>query len=124
MPKTVLVVDDHPATVELVSLWLETSGYRALKAYGGNQALDIIGREKPDLVLSDINMPIIDGYEVLRQARHGGYKGPFVFMSTKDQKDAGCNDADGYLTKPFLTDDLKKAVESALIGEAGETGIR
>ena len=119
MPQTILVVDDQRSTVDLVSSVLEGVGYRVLKAYGGTQALDVIGRESPDLVLSDIMMPDIDGYEVLRQARCGGYRGPFVFMSAGKNEDDVRKVGSAYLKKPFGVEDLQKTIANVLIGEAG-----
>ncbi len=123
MPHTILVVDDESTTITLTSTVLEAAGYRVLKAYGGTQALDILERENPDLVLSDIMMPVIDGYDLLRRAREEGYKGPFVFMSAgKSEEEVKEKGAAAYLKKPFGMKALQDTV-SSLIGEAEPTDL-
>lgn len=64
MSKKVLIVDDDPATVDLVEQWLTRQGHQVSKAFDGLDALVFIRREKPDLVVLDIMMPEINGYDV------------------------------------------------------------
>ena len=67
---TILVVDDEPLNVKLLAVKLGAAGYRVLKAYGGQEALNVIESDSPDLVLLDIMMPGMDGYEVIRRLRN------------------------------------------------------
>jgi len=69
MTRKVLVVDDNPVSRELIREVLEDSGRRVLEAENGEEALKKIAEEKPDIVLLDIQLPIYDGYEVLRRVR-------------------------------------------------------
>src|SRR5262249_20206664 len=69
MTSTVLVVDDTPQNVKLLADLLTGKGYRAITAASGRQALDMIERERPDLVLLDVVMPEMSGYEVCRKIR-------------------------------------------------------
>lgn len=63
---TVLVVDDQPDTADSMAMWLELAGHRALRAYTGREALRVAASERPDVVLLDITLPDISGYEVAR----------------------------------------------------------
>jgi two-component system, cell cycle response regulator DivK len=69
MTARILIAEDHPASLELMRYLLEASGYSVLIAADGAAALEIARREPPDLVICDLQMPHIDGYEVLRQMR-------------------------------------------------------
>jgi len=107
-PKTrVLVVDDAPDVVKMLSLMLRTRGFEVLKAYRGIEGFKVAKRELPDVVLLDIMMPDIDGYEVYRRLRlEEETKGiPVIFVSAKGEdedvaKGLSCG-AQGYIVKPF-----------------------
>ncbi|MBW7864821.1 MAG: response regulator [Candidatus Hydrogenedens sp.] len=68
-PKTILVVDDEPDVVSLLETTLRSEGFNVLAAYDGISALDLCATEKPDLVLLDIMMPMMSGYEVCEQIK-------------------------------------------------------
>src|SRR5947209_7251987 len=67
--KTVLVVDDEPTIADVVARYLERDGYRALTAAGGQDAIEIADRERPDLVILDVMMPGLDGLGVMAVLR-------------------------------------------------------
>ncbi len=67
--KRILVVDDEKDIVEIICDLLKGDGYRTLAAYDGDQALQMIGREPPDLVILDIKMPVVDGFAVIETVR-------------------------------------------------------
>ncbi|GAI43054.1 unnamed protein product, partial [marine sediment metagenome] len=67
--KKILIVDDRSEVVELVKVTLEGEGYQTIDASDGREALEKIGKEKPDLILLDIIMPKMDGFEVLRNLK-------------------------------------------------------
>ena len=69
MPDKVLIVDDDVQTLRLVGLMLERQGYKILAANSGNQALQMARTEQPDVIILDIMMPDMDGYEVIRRLR-------------------------------------------------------
>ena len=69
MPEKILVVDDEQSIVELIKFNLEREDWHVVTAYDGDEALDVFRREKPDLVLLDIMLPIKDGWQVCRELR-------------------------------------------------------
>jgi CheY-like chemotaxis protein len=121
--KTILVVDDSPTVRKLISGKLEKSGHRVVCAVDGVDAMEKLAEVTPDLVLLDITMPRMDGYEVCKQIRSSseGKELPVVMISGKDGffdkvrgRMAGTT---GYITKPFGPETLMKALETYLIPE-------
>lgn len=101
---SILICDDDKNIVELLSMYLENKDYKVLKAYDGSMALDVMEKEDVDLVLLDIMMPLINGYQVCEMIKRKKDI-PVIMLtakSTTDDKlegfDAG---ADDYVTKPF-----------------------
>ncbi|MHC1779975.1 MAG: response regulator [Bacteroidales bacterium] len=109
---TVLIVDDVDANVLLLKLLISKAGYKTLTAYNGKDALDIIIKQNPDLVLLDIMMPIMDGHEVARQLKEMPDKAeiPIIFLSalnsTEDIVQGFKLGAADYVSKPFNKDEL------------------
>jgi DNA-binding response OmpR family regulator len=105
--RKILVVDDEPSLRLLVVGTLQAYDYQVFKAVNGREALEIAKREKPDLVLLDVVMPEIDGFEVCRRLKADPMtKGATVIMLTvmaqeADRKKGLEAGADAYLTKPF-----------------------
>jgi CheY-like chemotaxis protein len=121
--KTILVVDDSPTVRKLISGKLEKSGHNVVCAVDGVDALAKLEEGMPDLVLLDITMPRMDGYEVCKQIRANpaGKNLPVVMISGKDGffdkvrgRMAGTS---GYVTKPFGPETLMKALETYLLPE-------
>ena len=118
--KRVLVCDDDPVILRLIQVNLELEGIQVLLADNGERAIEIATAEHPDLVILDIMMPKLDGYETC--ARLKGAEGtkdiPVVFLSAKAQQadiDKGlAYGVSEYLTKPFDPDDLVDAVKRLL----------
>ena len=104
MEYTILVADDEKEIRELLRLYLENEHYHVIEAEDGQQALDILHRQKIDLCLLDIMMPKMDGYHVLRELRKENNI-PVMILSAKDadsEKILGLNlGADDYMSKPF-----------------------
>jgi len=120
MSEKILVVDDEIETLRLVGLTLQRQGYQIVAANNGEQALSMIQSEKPDLVILDIMMPDVDGFEVARQLRDSPATSnlPILMFSAKAQLDdkvtgyeAG---ADDYLTKPIHPAELVAHVKALL----------
>ncbi len=109
--KKVLIVDDEPDTLELIKLVLESGGFETMLAANGMEALAQIERTKPDLVLLDIMMPDMDGWDVFRRIKEINPKIPVAILTAKAQnidKLLGLHvlKADDYITKPFGKNEL------------------
>ena len=109
---TILIVDDVDANVLLLKLLISKAGYKTLTAYTGRDALEIVDKQRPDLILLDIMMPIMDGHEVARRLRELPDKAdiPIIFLSalnsTEDIVQGFKLGAADYVSKPFNKDEL------------------
>ena len=118
--KTVLIADDNLASRELLKDALEASGFRLLEASDGREALDTIRTEAPDLVLLDIQMPLLDGFAVFRAARelnppsNARFIALTAFAMESDQRRIGAAGFDGYFAKPISISDVRKQVQRML----------
>jgi two-component system KDP operon response regulator KdpE len=113
----ILIVDDDPAILKFLRANLKAGSYETLAAVDGAEALQVFERESPDLVLLDITMPKMDGFDVCRRLREWS-KIPIIMLSARgDEMDkVKCLDlgADDYLTKPFGVDELLARVRAVL----------
>jgi DNA-binding response OmpR family regulator len=118
MAKKILIIEDSPTTIEMLEYRLKNSGYDVISADNGETGLAKIKTEKPDLVVLDVRMPGMDGFEVCKLSKKDPETKdiPIVFLTTAIQqkhkekgKEVG---ADGYITKPFdgkeMLDQIKK----------------
>ncbi len=119
--KRVVCIEDEPEMIDLVKLILSRKGYQVVGAMGGREGLEAIAREKPDLVLLDLMMPDMDGWEVYQKmkANDGTKTIPVIVVTAKAQsidKVLGLHIAkvDDYITKPFGPQDLLESVEKVL----------
>lgn len=114
---TILVVDDEPRYIRLLRYNLESVGYRVLVAATGEEALEVAAGEHHDLVILDIRLPGIDGYEVCRRLREFSTV-PIIMLTAKGEerdKVQGLRlGADDYVTKPFAAQELLARVEAVL----------
>jgi two-component system alkaline phosphatase synthesis response regulator PhoP/two-component system response regulator VicR len=107
MPKKILAVDDERHIVRLVQVNLERAGYQVVTAFDGKEALEKVKAENPDLVVLDVMMPYMDGFEVLQNLRKDPSTRELpVIMLTAKAQDADVfrgwqSGVDCYLTKPF-----------------------
>jgi DNA-binding response OmpR family regulator len=104
MPKNILVIDDDKNICEVIKLYLQKEGYHVSVAYDGQAGIDAISRETPDLVVLDIMMPVIDGWDVLKHIRKTSTV-PVIMLTAKGEtfdKVLGLElGADDYIVKPF-----------------------
>jgi CheY-like chemotaxis protein len=118
----VLVVDDDPDILEALSEILEVEGFLVRRARNGQEALDRLNQEPADLVLLDLMMPVMDGWEFARQMRAKPNQKdiPILVLSADRNVAAKAMEvgAIGYLAKPFELSDLLKLVQAALKPEA------
>ena len=117
MPAKVLVVDDEPNILSTLAPLLRSRGYEVSTAMSGRSAIDIVERERPDLIVLDLGLPDIDGAEVCRAVREK-VNVPIVVLSARDAEgdkvralDLG---ADDYVTKPFGAEELLARIRAAL----------
>jgi len=118
---TILVVEDSPSELELISHFLNESGYKVIKATGGTEALKKLESEKPDAIITDVVMPGMSGFELCRSLKKNPdtQKVPVVICSSKNQEIdrlwAMRQGADYYVTKPYTREELLRAIKSVAI---------
>ena len=117
MSVKVLVVEDDRNIAELLEMYLKKEGYEPVLAYDGGEGLQLFRSEKPDLVLLDIMMPVMDGYAVCREIRKES-KLPVIMLTAKGEVDDKVDGlkigADDYITKPFQMREVLARIEAVL----------
>ncbi len=122
MARAILVADDDPDILSIVSMSLETQGYTVHKAANGREAVDLAKAHHPDLILMDMMMPVVSGYEAVAElkADAGTRDIVIVGLSAKamatDMERATDAGIDGYITKPFRIAQVLSVVEDYLKG--------
>lgn len=117
---TILVVDDEPVNITLLATFLEDGGYRILSAQTAGAALELVKAEDPDLILLDVMMPGVDGYQLCEQikADAAGAEIPIIFVSARHETEDKIRglEAGGvdYITKPFQREELMARVKAHL----------
>jgi len=116
MGKTVLIVDDEKNIVDILSFNLKKEGFDIVIAYDGRTALEQYKKVSPDLILLDVMLPLLDGFEVCRRIRESDRKTPIIMLTAREEEtdkvlglDLG---ADDYITKPFSIRELKARVNA------------
>jgi DNA-binding response OmpR family regulator len=114
----ILLVDDEPSIIQLARLYLEREGFRTVTANDGEAALDKVARERPALVVLDVMLPKLDGFEVCRRLRASRDATAILMLTARDEdidKILGLElGADDYLTKPFNPRELVARVKAIL----------
>ncbi|MCU0610995.1 MAG: DnaA/Hda family protein [Candidatus Eisenbacteria bacterium] len=116
----ILVIDDDPLILKLLQTTIERSGFEVLTASDGEQGLEVIRGEHPDMVISDIMMPRVDGFELIRRLRGDRLVGatPLMMLSAKGEEEDKVKGlemgADDYLTKPFSPRELVARVRALI----------
>ncbi|NLE50018.1 MAG: response regulator transcription factor [Chloroflexi bacterium] len=115
--KRILVVDDEPRMIGFIRMNLELEGYQVIEAHNGLEALEAIRTQLPDLVLLDVMMPQLDGFETLRMLREFSSI-PVIMLTAKGEEDDKVYGlelgADDYVTKPFGSRELSSRVRAVL----------
>jgi two-component system, OmpR family, alkaline phosphatase synthesis response regulator PhoP len=118
MSATILIVDDEYAVARGIQYALEQEGYQVSVAGSGEEALAVAGELAPDLVVLDVRMPGIDGFETLRRLRADGSKAPVLMLTARDEemdKVIGLEmGADDYMTKPYGLRELLSRIKALL----------
>src|SRR3970040_1865643 len=117
MNERILIVDDEPRYVRLMEANLTTDGYHVIKGFNGQQAVDLVADQQPDLVLLDVMMPILDGFKACERIREFSMV-PIIMVTAKGEEqdrvrglDIG---ADDYIVKPFSAQELLARVRAVL----------
>jgi two-component system, OmpR family, KDP operon response regulator KdpE len=125
----VLVVDDEAPIVRLLRATLEADGYAVITADRGAAALDIVNAERPDLVVLDVMMPEMDGFETLRRIRSQSQltRVPVIMLTARtsdiDKLKGFQSGADDYVTKPFNPDELLARINAVLRRTSGDVSV-
>ena len=118
MNELILLVDDEPSIIQLARLYLEREGFRIQSANDGESALEVVARVQPALVVLDVMLPKLDGFEVCRRLRASNSSTAILMLTARDEdidKILGLElGADDYLTKPFNPRELVARVKAIL----------
>ena len=116
MAKTILIVDDEKNIVDILSFNLKKEGYEIISAYDGEAALSIYNETRPDLILLDVMLPLLDGFDVCKRIRESDNITPIIMLTAREEetdKIFGLElGADDYITKPFSVRELRARVKA------------
>jgi DNA-binding response OmpR family regulator len=124
--QTILIVEDEPSIREVVGLYLERAGYQPLYAADGRTALVMMARQMPDLVVLDLMLPHVDGYEITRWLRERGDTPIIMLTARREEADriAGLEmGADDYVVKPFSPQELVSRARAVLRRSQRSTAV-
>jgi DNA-binding response OmpR family regulator len=120
MPQKVLIVDDEPSIIVAIQFLMEQNGYETIVAFSGEEAMEAVANHRPDLILLDIMLPVVDGFEVCQRVRENpDWKNIRIVLVTALGSDVNVTKgldlgADAYITKPFSNADLVAKVKELL----------
>ncbi len=120
MPKKILIVDDEPSIIVALQFLMEQNGYQTLVAFSGEEAMETITDRRPDLILLDIMLPVVDGFEVCQRVRENPeWNNIRIVIVTALGSDANVAKglalgADAYISKPFSNAEILAKVEELL----------
>ena len=120
--RPVLVVDDDPDILQTLALCLSTEGYRVLSAANGQEALEVLSRERPAAILLDLMMPVMDGWQFVAEVEKRGWRKSPILVLSADRAVQGHAQklrAEAHLAKPFDLDELLGKVQQLTGGPGG-----
>src|SRR5580765_717027 len=113
-----LVVEDEPNILELLAASLRYAGFEVITASAGTEAVQAAGRHRPDLIVLDVMLPDMDGFDVVRRLRGGGTRIPVVFLTARDSTEDKISGltlcGDDYVTKPFSLEEVIARIRAIL----------
>jgi two-component system, OmpR family, response regulator len=119
-----LVVEDEPSICELLAASLRYAGFDVVTASAGTEAVEKAGRHRPDLIVLDIMLPDMDGFDVVRRLRSGGTRTPVVFLTARDATEDKIRGltlgGDDYVTKPFSLEEVIARIRAVLRRTRGD----
>jgi DNA-binding response OmpR family regulator len=124
MPKKILIVDDEPSIIVALQFLMEQNGYQTLVAFSGEEAMETITEYRPDLILLDIMLPVVDGFEVCQRVRENPeWSNIRIVLVTALGSDVNVTKglslgADAYIIKPFSNAEILAKVKELLAGGA------
>ena len=128
MGKTVLIVEDERAIVEILKFNLKREGYDTLEALDGGEGLELARTKDPDLILLDVMLPTMNGFEICSTLRKEGYSVPIIMLTAREEEndkiyglEAGSDD---YITKPFSMRELLARVKANIRRRSMDAGVR
>ena len=119
-----LVVEDEPNILELLAASLRYDGFEVRDAAAGTEAVQAAGRHRPDLIVLDVMLPDMDGFDVVRRLRGGGTRIPVVFLTARDAMEDKIRGltlgGDDYVTKPFSLEEVIARIRAVLRRTRGD----
>src|ERR1700679_4187943 len=121
-----LVVEDEPNILELLSASLRYAGFDVVTAAAGGEAVQAAQRHRPDLIVLDVMLPDMDGFDVVRRLRSGGARVPVVFLTARDATEDKIRGltlgGDDYVTKPFSLAEVIARIRAVRRRTSGKGG--
>jgi two-component system OmpR family response regulator len=118
MALTLMIVDDDPQLIRVLSMFFDLEGYNVVRAANGREALTLLGEYTPDLILLDLMMPEVGGEEVVKQVRaqQKHQRIPIVIFTAAEtrEEELRAAGADAFITKPFSLDGLRDVIHEAI----------
>ncbi|MBI4522427.1 MAG: response regulator [Deltaproteobacteria bacterium] len=114
--KRILIVEDNPDVIEMIRMMLEGLGYAVNMARNGREGVEMASQERPDLIVMDILMPIMDGFEAISRIKKNPRTRTIPILAATalpgDRERSLANGCDGYVNKPFTRGQLKAAIDA------------
>ncbi len=118
-----LVVEDEPNILELLAASLRYAGFEVVTAAAGSEAVQVAQRHRPDLIVLDVMLPDMDGFDVLHRLRGGGTRTPVLFLTARDSTEDKVRGltlgGDDYVTKPFSLEEVIARIHADFMRNAG-----